>query len=100
MTRIILFAFLTVITTSAAEKAVMSTDKKTNTAYVESGKEQALAIEQTYEDFINTKPSPKKRALALQTKEEIETFEASYPDSQLIPSLRILLEEVDFYLNP
>lgn len=68
--------------------------------YVTRGKEQILAIEQTYKDFINTRPSSKKRALVLQTKEGIETFEASYPDSQLTPSLLMLLEEVDFYLNP
>lgn len=98
--RTILFVLLAVMSMSAAEKAELSTDKKTGVVYIKSEKEQALAIEQTYEDFINTKPSSKKRSLALQTKEAIETFEASYPDSQLIPSLLLLLEEVDFYLNP
>ncbi len=94
---IALFAF----TLSAAENGASVADTHTS-AVAAQGSERALAdaIRQHYEAFIDTKPSAQKRALALKTKASIETFQAAYPDSELMPSIIRLLEEVDLYLEP
>ena len=59
----------------------------------------ALQIGEDYKTFIETKPSSKKRALALLIKNKIEDFEAKYEKSPLLPATLRLLEEVDFYLD-
>jgi len=97
----VLFLSLLVITTIWAST-------NTETAPVQKShltqhdKEIALAenIKENYEAFIDTKPSSKKHDLALLTKEQIMTFQATFSDSRLKPSLLILLREISFYLNP
>ncbi len=59
----------------------------------------AMKIRNTYEQFIDTKPSKKKGQLALQVKADVETFEATYPGSPLMPDALLLLKEVDIYLD-
>ena len=61
--------------------------------------ELAMKIRQTYEQFIDTKPSKKKDRLALQVKADIETFEATYPNASFMPETLALLREVDIYLD-
>jgi len=57
------------------------------------------SIRQNYALFIDTKPSQKKNELAEKVKMDIETFEAIYPHSILMPQTLDLLREVDLYLD-
>lgn len=59
----------------------------------------ARLIQEHYAQFIDTKPSDTKKKLAQQVKNEIETFEAEYQETALVPSMTKLLVEVDFYLD-
>lgn len=56
-------------------------------------------IRQNYALFIDTKPSQKKNELAQKVKMDIETFEAIYPHSTVMPQTLALLREVDIYLD-
>ena len=57
------------------------------------------SIRQNYALFIDTKPSQKKNELAQKVKMDIETFEAIYPHSTVMPQTLALLREVDIYLD-
>ena len=59
----------------------------------------AMQIRHNYEQFIDTKPSKKKRQLAHQVRSNIETFEATYPNASMMPETLTLLKEVDIYLD-
>ncbi len=97
----ILFLSLLVITTIWASTNTKNTQVQ-KSHLTQNDKEMALveSIKENYEAFIDTKPSSKKHDLALLTKEQIITFQATFPNSRLKPSLLILLRELSFYLNP
>ena len=59
----------------------------------------AMKIRHDYEQFIDTRPSTEKQYLAQQVKSDIETFEATFPNSPLMPETLALLREVDIYLD-
>ena len=56
---------------------------------------EAVAIKESYALFIDTIPSDKKKVLALQTKQKIEHFQASYPDATFKQSMFELLYELN-----
>ncbi len=98
--RIFFLALLTFTALCSAADTMSVAAQDSTVSAPNSEKGQAVAIENLYRDFIDTKPSSKKHALAVQTKEAIETFEATFPDSELTPALLDLLQEIDVYLNP
>lgn len=98
--RLLLIALVSFTLLSAGAEETSADTKQTDVSKYSAEKQLADTIRQRYEAFIDTKPSPQKKALALKTKAAIETFQASYPHSELIPSVIRLLEEVDLYLAP
>ncbi len=96
--RLLFLAFL-IITATWADVQAANTQQA---AAAQQGSEsaQARAIEESYREFIDTKPSSQKKKLALKTKEMITSFQATFHDSRLAPSLNGLLQEINDYLNP
>ncbi len=96
--RLLFLAFL-VVTTTWAEAQASNTQQST-AAQESTEVTQARQIQASYTEFIDTKPSSQKKKLALKTKEMITSFQATFHDSRLAPSLNGLLQEIDNYLNP
>jgi len=90
---------LTLIFVATYAQEASSQPTRAITAQHDNMLQAARLIKAHYESFIDTKPSDEKRTLALQVKNEIETFEAKYQERALVPSLTELLLEVDLYLD-
>lgn len=97
--RVLLFILL--ITLSLQAQALKKDTSTHQESVVVSKQEHrdALQIAQDYKEFIDTKPSKKKKKLAIYIKDEIESFEARYETSPLLPATLKLLVEIDFYLE-
>ena len=96
--RLLFLTFLMITATWAEVQA--SGVQQVTAAQQGSESAQARAIEESYREFIDTRPSSQKKKLALKTKEMIISFQATFHDSRLAPSLNGLLQVINDYLNP
>jgi len=84
---------------SAEAKETQTAPKNSTVTVSKQELSDARGIEVLYQNFIDTRPSAKKKQLATATKNAIETFEAKYPTSPLLKATLELLVEVDNYLD-
>ncbi len=96
--RLLFLTFLMITATWAEVQA--SSAQQVTAAQQGSESAQARAIEESYREFIDTRPSSQKKKLALKTKEMIISFQTTFQDSRLTPSLNGLLQVINDYLNP
>ncbi len=97
--RLVWLILLLISAALAETKTGLTNTQGAAIAQLNTEEQKVFEIRNSYEKYIDTKPSLEKQKLALRTKEAIITFEATYPDSTFIPSMLLLLKEVDYYLD-